>query len=258
MPLQILIMAAGLGSRMGAQTAEGPKALLSVNERTMGDYLVSSLKPFHPARITMVGGFFFDRLKQVMAPLHPEVEFIHNKDYEQGNLLSVMAGLESLGNADLCVLNADHLFSDAILARLFGKKDPTFANPHEGCLSVWRGETMAIACDFDRPLTDDDMKVQFGEPGILGQMKKTLSEYDAGYIGITLIPKFSLKEYQSAAKTVLSDLGPKTSAESVMNHLASLGHEIKALDASGSQWVEVDTPEDFKRAEKIIPSLNIP
>lgn len=255
--MHIIIMAAGKGVRMGEHTSEGPKALLKVDGRFLGDYLLSSLKPFAPAKVTVVGGFYFDRLVDALKPQYPDVEFVVNKDFEKGNLLSVIAAFRSMGGDDVCLLNADHLFSPSILGRFFGKPDAKIEKHHAGCLKVWRGETFAVACDFDRPLTDDDMKVSFAMPGVVKEMKKTLTAYDAGYVGVTLIPRDMVVEYQKAAQSVRVTLGESTSAEAVINHLAAIDHEIKVLDVSGSSWVEVDTPEDFARAQKIIPALGI-
>ena len=43
--------------------------------------------------------------------------------------------------------------------------------------------------DSDRDLVSDDMKIDFKKPSIIGKISKQLTQYSAGYIGMSFIGK---------------------------------------------------------------------
>lgn len=237
--MQTVILAAGRGTRLGSHTTELPKSLLSLSGKPIIDYTLTHLQSFPDNQIVVVGGFEFDQLADHLKNWEGEILLVQNHDYEKGNLLTLLAAKDHL-HQDFCITNADHIFSHQILKKVY--------QTHQN---------ITVVCDFDRNLTDDDMKIKKNEEGTFKQMSKNLTDFDGGYIGMTLVPHQKAPLYWKAAETLLKREGDLVNVEEVVNELSSVGEKIVILDASGSRWFEVDTAEDLARAEEIIQKMDL-
>ena len=222
--MKALILAAGVGNRLGH---DKPKALVQI----VGCELICHQLDFlrHPAitEIGVVGGFRFDALAARVGP----ARLFENKSYRQGNILTLQAALPFLDETFL-LMNVDHIYPNKMLDHI---------------LKQVRGIT--TACDFDRPLVEDDMKIKKNAQGRLIAIDKKLDNYDGGYIGMTVVPREQLPAYLSAFEKTLAVQGPKASVEMILAELASTGKPVAIADTSGIRWLEIDTPEDLKKAE---------
>jgi len=79
-----VILAAGHGSRMGALTADRPKALLEVAGYPLIDRQIDALTMYGVTNITVVTGYKHDRLRE---HLGTRVSYIYNDRYSTSNSL---------------------------------------------------------------------------------------------------------------------------------------------------------------------------
>lgn len=226
--MKALILAAGLGTRLGNITSEKPKALVQVTGMNLLDHILNFLDHPRISRIGVVGGYNYDLLKAHLSGR--SVKLFHNKDYKYGNILSLISALDFIDD-DLLLTNVDHIYPKKLL-------DHILAN----------SSGITAMCDFDRTLVEDDMKVKLGNKK-LKKISKKLGDYDAGYIGMTFCSKKMNKIYKEAAMETKDIYGKDSSVESVLGHLAANDVEINICDTSGYKWFEIDTPEDLKNAE---------
>jgi L-glutamine-phosphate cytidylyltransferase len=184
--VKVALLAAGLGSRLGALTTALPKALIPVGDRTLLAHALGFAARLRPAEIVVVGGFCFPlvaaELEQLRRPggllagLDP-VTLVENPDFRQGNLLSLQAARPRLESADagkddgFVLLNVDHIYRPSIAALVAAPTD-----------------FVTAFVDTDRPLGGDDMKVKRDPQGRVARIAKTLTEFDAGYVGMTSVP----------------------------------------------------------------------
>lgn len=235
--MDILLLAAGMGTRL-RQTESLPKSLTPVLGKPLLHRILDSLLSFPIGKIVLVAGFEQEKIRQAVKPYGPKVKIVDNPDFKKGNLLTVLCGRGKM-RTPFAIFNADHYYSKTILEKILSH----------------RGEAICAVCDFDRPLTDDDMKVRLNPDG-LSMMSKKLERPDAGYVGVTLIPAAREKIYWESAEAVLKESGDSSHAEMVLNRLASHDEKVEILDISGSVWLEVDTPEDLLLAEKKIRRID--
>jgi len=228
--MQILLLAAGLGSRLGFKTQALPKTLIPINGKPLLHRVLDSLLEFPLGPIWVVAGFEHEKLLEALVP-YKNVEIVLNPDFREGNLLTLLCGRGKV-SAPFAVFNSDHFYSPVILGKIF----------------KYEGKEVTAVCDFDRPLTDDDMKVHL-KGGRLAAMSKKLKNPDAGYVGVTLVPAGRAEVYWQNALAVLDESGRQSHAEMVLNRLTAKGEAVEILDVSGSTWFEVDTPEDLTKAE---------
>ena len=237
--MQIILLAAGRGLRLGNKTATTPKTLLPVGGKPVLLHILQGLARYPEDRIVVVGGFEFNRLGDFLSSQPIKTVLVRNTDYEKGNLLSLLAAQSHIHDA-FCLMNSDHVFSRPILEKVF---QPV--------------KRITAVCDFDRTLGPDDMKIVHRLDGTLGRMEKTLPSYDGGYIGITIVPKEKAPIYWKGAWHVRKTLGEEASVEKILNILAEQGELIDILDVSGHVWFEVDREEDLAVAEKKIRRMEI-
>jgi choline kinase len=235
--MQVLIMAAGLGSRLKDLTVATPKALIEVEGRPLIDYALAFAAATGAQRRIVVGGFCHADVAARVASVAPDAVIVENTEYKKGNLLSMLAGKGALADGGFLLMNTDHVYKPTIAALVGGV-----------CASA--AETTAF-CDFDRTLGADDMKVQLDDQRRVAAMAKPLPAWDCGYVGMTCVPAARRGDYFAAAERVLRDKGDASHAEAVLVELARTQPPVIA-DISGHGWLEIDEPHERAHAEQVL------
>lgn len=236
--MQAVILAAGLGSRLGAMTASVPKALIEVAGRPLIDYALRFAAAAGAGRRIVVGGFGHGELAARVAAVDPAAQCVENRDFRKGNLISLRTGLPLADpGAGTLVMNTDHIYRPTIA--------PLVA-------AVAGAAEITAFCDHDRALGADDMKVGLDEQGRVRAMSKQLDRWDLGYVGMTFIPAARLAAHRSAADAALAAHGDAIHVEAVLVELAARGTPPAIADISGHGWLEVDEPHERDRAERTL------
>jgi choline kinase len=232
--MQAVVLAAGLGSRLGALTDRLPKALIPIVGEPLLVHAVRFAQAAGARGIVVVGGFGFDLLAREVARRELPVTLIENGDFHDGNLVSLMTARARIVD-EFLLMNVDHLY--------------------RGSIAVLAGADVADVTAFidtDRQLHADDMKVARDGRGRLRQIDKTLTAFDAGYVGITKVPAGAADRYWAAAETAQATLGRAIHVERVLARLADEGHPPLCRDVSGHGWLEIDVAEERERAEAVL------
>ncbi len=232
--MQALIIAAGMGNRLGGLTSDKPKALVQASGREL---ILRALDFLDHPDITeriVVTGYEGEQLSAFLAKHSPDVRTIHNPRFREGSIITVETALPHV-RGDMLLMNVDHIYPRRMLQHI-----------------LQHAQGITAVCDFDRELVADDMKVKLdGKRRVVG-IKKTLTEYDCGYIGMTLCSKDALDDYRGGVAAAHKEYGDSANAEAALAHLACNNMTIDICDASGMPWLEVDTPEDLERAETVL------
>jgi choline kinase len=232
--MQVVILGAGTGSRLGARTAELPKPAVVVAGRPLLAYDVDFARRAGATRIVVVTG----HARGISEPLARSLgaETLYNPRFaDAGNL----ASLEVARRAGMCaagflLMNADHVYRPTIAAAV--------------ARAVDTADQVTAFVDRDRQLGADDMKVVLDARGRVAEIAKTLPVWQAGYVGMTWVPPARVDGYFAVADRVRRERGEAVHVETVLAELAQ-GEPAHTADISGHGWLEVDDEPDLARAE---------
>lgn len=239
-PGQIVLLAAGMGTRLGELGGGLPKALFDAGGHKLLDRALGFAERFASAdERLVVGGFRFDLVQAHLATRPRGVlRLLENTKYTLGNLWTLETALPEVRGAFL-LMNIDHVYPAAVVTRI----------------EQQAGEHITAFVDFDRPLGDDDMKVGLDARRCVQRISKKLETWDCGYVGMTFVPAAQLARYRAAVAAVRADVGDAANVEAVLQRLADDGEPVAIGDISGIGWHELDTPEDVARALPALATL---
>jgi choline kinase len=230
---QTVILAAGNGSRLSAARGGLPKPLVSVAGRTL---LARALQQAADAGCTeavVVTGNGADLLRSHLAstevPL--KVTLVHNERYHEPNGVSLLAAAPYL-TGPFFLQMADHVFARPVLRQLASGDAPA--------------DCMRLLVDFHPVGVDEEdatkVRVQDGRITAIGKEIRSRDAVDTGCF--LLEPKVfdALREVARVEPPSVT-LG--------MRRLIAKG-QLAAVSLTGVRWTDVDTPEDYAKAELLL------
>jgi choline kinase len=242
--MNVVLLAAGLGSRLGTLTRDLPKALIPVGGKPLLFHALSFAAGMHPTRVIVVGGFCFPQVKEALDKLRAEdaavaglpLHLVENQQFRDGNLVSLLTA-RSLIDDGFLVMNVDHIYRPSIAEIVTPDVD-----------------RITAFIDTDRTLGDDDMKVERNAQGRIVTIAKTLTTFDCGYVGMSRVPRALFGRYFAEADRALIEEGRAIHVERILGRLATTEFAPGCRDISGHGWLEVDTPDERQAAEAALAS----
>lgn len=242
--MQVVLLAAGLGSRLGSLTKDIPKALIEVAGKPLVIHALEFAARLQPEKVIVVGGYGHALLSRRLEQARPAlaglpIELLENTHFRDGNLISLMTARPRITQGFL-LLNVDHIY-------------------RPGIAQVVAPEATEVTAfiDTDRQLGADDMKVERTAEGRVRRIAKTLTTFDCGYVGMTRVPTAALPGYWQTAEAALAEEGRAIHVERILARLAETTAAPMCRDTSGHGWLEVDTAEERAAAEKALQARPI-
>ena len=227
---QIVILAAGLGSRLGRSL---PKALTELNDgRTIMQQQFDNIRSaFGPdARITVVVGYKFEHIVEAF----PTASFVYNEQYDQTNTSkSLLRALRASTSGGVLWMNGDVVFDPEALRRAARQV---------------RDEQSFVAVNTSK-VSDEEVKYTTTAEGYIAQLSKQVVGGLGEAVGINFVAK--------ADKAVLMRQLAKVDAQDYFERGIELAIEQNGLlfepvDISDLYAVEVDFAEDLERANLFV------
>jgi CDP-L-myo-inositol myo-inositolphosphotransferase len=154
---------------------------------------------------------------------------VENDDFALGNGSSLLVGGRAAA-ARFLVAMVDHVVAPEAVIRLLASR-AAFA------LAV---DSKPCRCDIE-----EATKVRLKGDRVVAATRE-LEEYDAVDAGLAVC---DLAVVAAAERSLLAG---ETTWNAVKRHWLAEGGEIAAVDLEGLFWIDVDTPEDVRRAERLI------
>ena len=239
--LPAVILAAGVGRRLGSLTADRPKALIEVGGTTLLERQLRALEDVGCATAFIVSGHCAQRLEETLATRRGRISVrqIPNPDYATANnIVSLLAARDVLRDG-FCLLNSDIVFDPGILATLWNRT-----------AGSW------IVVDTDEILGEEEMKVQVDENGVVHRISKLLDPaISVGeYIGMALFDAIGARALvDSAARLVRAGEVQLYYEDAIDRDAASIN--VGVVSCEGRPWTEIDDQVDLKRARTLARTL---
>ena len=152
--MQAIILAAGMGKRLGKHTQENTKCMVEVNGERLIDRVIKQLARLNLTRLVIVVGYKADNLINYIGNRYDgmiRIEYIKNPIYDKtNNIYSLALAKDILCKDDTILLESDIIFEDNVLNILVSHPDKDLALVAK-CESCMDGTMVCI--DKDRSIT---------------------------------------------------------------------------------------------------------
>jgi len=245
--MKTVLLAAGVGQRLGAISGNKPKCLIEFDGVTLLRRHLRVLEHYGMTEIVIVTGYQPDLIAREVANTSaaPITRCVHNPDYTKGSLISMLMGLKDLHAAgDFILMDADVLYDHRLVERLV-------ATRHHNCFLLDRdfetGDEPVKLCVRDGRL------VEFRKM-INGGLRFDLLGESVGFFRFT--PATGRKLVQAAERYLQRGADQQPYEECIRELLLDHPEEFTYEDITGIPWIEIDFPEDIIKARNnILPHI---
>ena len=246
--MQAIILAAGMGRRLGEYTKENTKCMVPVNGVRLIDRLLGQLSQLGLARVVIVVGYKGQELKDYIGHRYDDVltiDYVDNPVYDKtNNIYSLSLAKEQLQEDDTLLIESDLIFSDRLFRMVLDDKEPNVALVAK--YESWMDGTM-VRIDQDRNIVNFIPKKAFRYEDA-DQYYKTVNIYKFSR-------EFSRDVYVPFLEAYCHALGNNEYYEQVLRVITLLDRsDLKALDIGQEKWYEIDDVQDLDIAETIFTS----
>ncbi len=242
--MQAIILAAGMGKRLGCLTENNTKCMVDVNGVTLIERMLKQLEKHGLSRIVIVIGYKGKVLKEYISTLNIQtpITYVENTIYDKtNNIYSLYMAREYLCEEDALLLESDLIFEDDVLNVLLEDERDTLALVDK--YESWMDGTCIKIGDND--------SIEAFVPG-----KKFVFEDIPYYYKTVNIYKFSKRfsnNYYIPFLTAYSQaLGNNEYYEQVLRVITMLDKpHILAKKLEGQLWYEIDDVQDLDIASSM-------
>ncbi len=233
--MRAVIVAAGLGTRMGDALDGRPKCLIEMEDgRSILEYILDVLEEIGVGRVIVATRpEFVKKIRERVGGRAKVTPVYVEEGY--GNLYTLYQATLDVWD-DILAIMSDHLLEANIVRKLL----------EEG------GKKAVTLCLDRRPSKrnlEEGLKVRCQNGQVL-KAGKNLTEFHGVDTGIFLVNKRGLE----LARELVETRGPGAEFVDLINYAAGRG-EAGYVDVSGLLWMDIDTPEDLKAAQKLYWSI---
>ena len=235
-----VILAAGMAKRLRPLTDTKPKCLLEVGGRTLLERTVCAMQQAGISQFVVVTGYLSEMIRDFLTTRFPQLDitFIHNADYEHNNnIFSLWLSMQVVRGKEFLLMDSDILCDPAAVVRI--------AREPESALALNRHE-----CG------EEEIKVIVDADGRITEISKVCSIQDA--IGESVGIEKMTADYSEAIYHELQQMIEQEGLidvfyERAFERLIPQGHTFRVVDTTSYFSYELDTPEDFERAQQLMP-----
>ncbi|HEV8015385.1 MAG TPA: phosphocholine cytidylyltransferase family protein [Stellaceae bacterium] len=244
--MRAIILAAGVGRRLGAAAGNQPKSLLCFGNKSLLQRHLEILEFCGVGEVAIVVGHGADVVRGAIDGLRSSqrVQLIDNPRYREGSMVSLACARQVLGSGEpILLMDADVLYDHRLMRHLI---DAPLANSFLLDRDIEPGDEPVKLCIRDGTIVDFRKRPEiahdwYGEsvgffrfsPAIAAALGERCGAYLGGARCDT--------EYEEAIRELVIALPPAT---------------FGFVDITGLPWIEIDFEQDVARAsELIVPRL---
>jgi len=242
--MQAIILAAGMGKRLGELTHDNTKCMIKVNGVTLIDRVLTQLSTLNITKVILVIGYEGEKLKKHIGDDYKglKIEYVFNPIYDKtNNIYSLSLAKEQLQMDDTILIESDLIFEDSLFNLILDHSYPNIALVDK--YETWMDGTM-VRLDDDNNIINFIPKKAFKYEDV-NSYYKTVNVYKFS-------KEFSSSHYVPFLDAYTKALGNNEYYEQVLRVITLLDKcDLKALPLSGQKWYEIDDVQDLDIAETI-------
>lgn len=236
--MQAIILAAGMGKRLGEYTQDNTKCMLLVNGVRLIDRTLEALHYVGVRKVVIVIGYKGRNVRDYVGTNYKgiPIEYVENPVYNKtNNIYSLYLAKDYLMTEDTLLLESDSIFDSSVVQKLVDDPNPDLALVDK--YESWMDGTVVTLDDERRILRIID-KEHFRYEEI-NDYYKTVNIYKFS-------KDFSSKYYVPFLTAYCTALGNNEYYEQVLRVILHLRNApLKALPLSGELWYEIDDVQDL-------------
>ena len=263
--MQAIILAAGMGRRLGDYTKDNTKCMVPVNGVKLIDRLLGQLAKQQLSRVIIVVGYKGKELREYIGKSWGQVfdvnsfnqatcphdscphdslhiEFAENPVYDKtNNIYSLAIVKDKLQEDDTLLIESDLIFSERMIPMIVDNPYPNLALVAK--YETWMDGTM-VRLDDEQNIVNFISKDAFDYNDV-DSYYKTVNIYK-------LSRQFSQQKYVPFLDAYTKAVGNNEYYENVLRIISLLNsHDMKALPIGGEKWYEIDDKQDLDIAEAL-------
>jgi choline kinase len=225
--MKVIILAAGMGSRLGDPNLPKPLTLLANGRSILGQQLDTLSPPLSLHDILIVVGY----RKELIMEAFPNLLYVYNPNYAKENTSKSLLRALAKVDDDLLWLNGDVLFHPSILSQLIGF-DRT-------CMVVNVG-----------PVDEEEVKYRTNPQGHITAVSKTITPAQGEALGINFFKRSDLPPLMEG----LERCADQDYFEKGVEWAIQAGTAVWGLPVANGLCTEIDFPEDLTVANAMLNS----
>lgn len=245
--MQALMLAAGMGKRLGAYTNNQTKCMVKVGGYTLLEHAAEALRQAGISRFVIVVGYEGERLKAFAREKLSDFDlvFVENPDYATtNNIYSLYLAREELMANDTILLESDLIYDPSLIRRLVEAPEPNMVAVAK--YEQWMDGTVTLV-DEDGLIREFIEKKDFSFASA-DTYYKTVNVYKFSR-------EFSTRQYVPFMVSYLQAYGANQYYEMVLKALAHLPFAgLRAFKMGDLKWYEIDDVQDLDIANTIFAS----
>ena len=242
--MQAIILAAGMGKRLGEYTKNNTKCMVRVNGVPLIDRALNQLSSLKLSRVVIVVGYEGQKLIDYIGNEYNglKIEYIFNSIYgKTNNIYSLALAKDKMQEDDTLLLESDLIFDDRLFSLVVDNPCPNLALVAK--YEAWMDGTM-VQIDDERNIVNFVPKEAFRHEQA-DSYYKTVNIYK-------LSKEFSANRYVPFLEAYMKAIGNNEYYENVLRILSFLDcKDLKALPITDEKWYEIDDKQDLDIAEAL-------
>lgn len=246
--MRAIILAAGMGLRLlQPENQQAPKCLLKFDGMSLLERHLRMLAAAGITDVVLALGFHHEQVGAELDRLNwtPRPQVRLNSDFQLGSVLTLHTAADAMvAGGDVLVMDADVLYDQRIFNALVAGES---AN--------------RLLIDRDFEAGDEPVKLCLRD-GVPVELRKQVADglvYDTvgESVGFFRFNEATAKRLAEIVKDYVDSGRAKLPhEEAVRDLLLERGNEFETADVTGCPWIEIDYPEDVKRAaDEVLPLL---
>ena len=241
--MKAVILAAGRGSRLGHYTTDIPKTLNKVAQKSIIEYIISSLKSAGINHVIIISGYQSHLLNQYADTM------IINEEWASTNMVASLLCAKQFFSENLIISYSDVIYSSETVMSLKNQKKDIVVPYYLGWKKLWEMR-------FSDPLSDLESFCINQEGSILdiGQKVNAFNDIQGQFMGILRFTPRAfgwIEQYLSSKKKDIAQMDMTT----LLRGLIAKGHSLHGMPVN-DLWMEIDNPKDLQLANKYFLTLN--